>query len=94
VSVFAVNTIILLGLGFGLGLAIDYSLLMVSRFREELGRGLEPRHAVVRTMATAGRTVLVSGLTIALALASLLIFPPVFLRSMGSGEWLRSCSAR
>ena len=81
VSVFAVNTIILLGLG----LAIDYSLLMVSRFREELGRGLEPRLAVVRTMATAGRTVLVSGLTIALALASLLIFPQVFLRSMGFG---------
>jgi uncharacterized membrane protein YdfJ with MMPL/SSD domain len=81
VSVFAVNTILLLGLG----MAIDYSLLMVSRFREELRDGHDPSAAVLRTMATAGRTVLVSGLTIALALASLLIFPQVFLRSMGMG---------
>ena len=81
VSVFAVNTILLLGLG----MAIDYSLLMVSRFREELSDGHDPSVAVVRTMATAGRTVFVSGLTIALALASLLIFPQVFLRSMGMG---------
>jgi trehalose monomycolate/heme transporter len=81
VSVFAVNTILLLGLG----MAIDYSLLMVSRFREELRAGHDPSGAVLRTMATAGRTVFVSGLTIALALASLLIFPQVFLRSMGMG---------
>jgi RND superfamily putative drug exporter len=81
VSTFAVNTIILLGLG----MAIDYSLLIVSRFREELRAGYDPRQAVARTMATAGRTVLVSGLTIVVALASLLIFPQVFLRSMGLG---------
>jgi uncharacterized membrane protein YdfJ with MMPL/SSD domain len=81
VSVFAVNTILLLGLG----MAIDYALLMVSRFRDELRQGYQPHEAVGRTIATAGRTVLVSGLTITLALASLLIFPQVFLRSMGMG---------
>jgi uncharacterized membrane protein YdfJ with MMPL/SSD domain len=69
----------------GLGMAIDYALLMVGRFRDELRQGYEPREAVGRTVATAGRTVLVSGLTISLALASLLIFPQVFLRSMGMG---------
>jgi RND superfamily putative drug exporter len=81
VSVFAVNVITILGLG----LAIDYGLFMVSRFREELRRGLSTEEAVVRTMATAGRTVAISGLTVAVALASLLIFPQVFLRSMGFG---------
>ncbi len=81
VSVFAVNVITILGLG----LAIDYGLFMVSRFREELRRGLSTEEAVVRTMATAGRTVAVSGLTVAIALAGLLIFPQVFLRSMGFG---------
>jgi trehalose monomycolate/heme transporter len=81
VSVFAVNVITILGLG----LAIDYGLFMVSRFREELRRGLSTEDAVVRTMATAGRTVAVSGLTVAIALAGLLIFPQVFLRSMGFG---------
>jgi uncharacterized membrane protein YdfJ with MMPL/SSD domain len=81
VSTFAVNTITLLGLG----MAIDYSLFIISRFREELAAGHDTRTALVRTMATAGRTVLVSGVTIALALASLLIFPQVFLRSMGMG---------
>jgi len=81
VSTFAVNTIIVLGLGMG----IDYSLLVVSRFREELRVGHEPRDAVARTMATAGKTVVVSALTVALSLASLLIFPEVFLRSMAFG---------
>jgi uncharacterized membrane protein YdfJ with MMPL/SSD domain len=81
VSTFAVNTIILLGLG----MAIDYSLLIISRFREELATGAETHHAIQRTMTSAGRTVLVSGLTIALALASLLVFPQTFLRSMGIG---------
>jgi RND superfamily putative drug exporter len=81
VSTFAVNTILLLGLG----MAIDYSLLVVTRFREELHAGPDARTAVARTMSTAGRTVLVSGLTIALALSSLLIFPQVFLRSLGMG---------
>ncbi|HZB47600.1 MAG TPA: MMPL family transporter, partial [Mycobacteriales bacterium] len=81
VSVFAVNVITILGLG----LAIDYGLFVVGRFREELRRGLSTEDAVVRTMATAGRTVAVSGLTVAIALAGLLIFPQVFLRSMGFG---------
>jgi RND superfamily putative drug exporter len=65
VSTFAVNTIILLGLGMG----IDYSLLLVSRFREELSAGRDVRDAVARTVATAGRTVAVSALTVALSLA-------------------------
>ncbi|NJP43951.1 MMPL family transporter [Actinacidiphila epipremni] len=80
VSTFAANTITLLGLG----LAVDYSLLIVSRYRKEL-QTHEPAEAVVRTLATAGRTVLVSGLTVVLALSSLLIFPLVFLRSIGFG---------
>ncbi len=81
VSVFAVNIITLIGLG----LSIDYSLFIVSRFREELRAGYDTRSAVVRTMGTAGRTVAVSGLTVTLALASLLLFPQVFLKSMGYG---------
>ena len=81
VSVFALN----LTTGLGLGLAIDYSLFMVSRYREEIaktGPGLE---ALRRTVATAGRTVLFSSLTVAAALASLLVFPQRFLYSMGLG---------
>ncbi len=81
VSVFAVNVITLLGLG----LAIDYALFVVSRFREELARGRTTGEAVRVTMATAGRTVAFSGLTVAVALASLLLFPQTFLRSMGFG---------
>src|SRR5436305_2330945 len=81
VSVFAVNIITLIGLG----LSIDYSLFIVSRFREELRAGYEVREAVVRIMRTAGRTVAVSGMTVTLALASLLLFPQAFLRSMGYG---------
>jgi trehalose monomycolate/heme transporter len=81
VSVFAVNIITLIGLG----MAIDYALFLVSRFREELAAGRSTPDAVVHTMVTAGRTVLVSGLTIALALASLMIFPLTFLRSMSMG---------
>jgi RND superfamily putative drug exporter len=81
VSTFAVNSITLLGLG----MAVDYSLFMISRFREELRAGRNTGDAVAATMATAGRTVLVSGLTVALALASLLVFPENFLRSMGIG---------
>ncbi|GAA0903669.1 MMPL family transporter [Virgisporangium ochraceum] len=81
VSVFAVNVITLIGLG----LAIDYALFVVSRFREELSAGHDVPSAIERTMATAGRTVLVSGITVALALASLLIFPQVFMRSIGFG---------
>ncbi|MFG2008254.1 MMPL family transporter [Micromonospora sp. NPDC048868] len=81
VSVFAINVITLIGLG----MAVDYSLFVVSRFREELAAGHDTPAAIRRTMLTAGRTVLVSGLTIALAMASLLIFPQAFLRSMGLG---------
>jgi uncharacterized membrane protein YdfJ with MMPL/SSD domain len=81
VSVFSVNVVTILGLG----LAIDYGLFVVGRYREELARGLDTEAAIVRTMATAGRTVAVSGLTVAVSLAGLLIFPQVFLRSMGAG---------
>ncbi|MFI5958563.1 MMPL family transporter [Cryptosporangium sp. NPDC051539] len=81
VSVFSVNVVTILGLG----LAIDYGLFMVGRFREELARGAAVEDAVARTMSTAGRTVAVSGVTVAVSLAGLLIFPISFLRSMGLG---------
>ncbi|MEH1100341.1 MMPL family transporter [Micromonospora sp. CPCC 205561] len=81
VSVFAINVITLIGLG----MAVDYALFVVSRFREELAAGHDTPDAIRRTMATAGRTVLVSGLTVATAMASLLIFPQAFLRSMALG---------
>lgn len=76
VSVFAVNIITMLGLG----MAIDYALFVVNRFRGELGAGRTTAEAVAATLSTAGRTVFVSGLTVALALASLLIFPMAFLK--------------
>jgi RND superfamily putative drug exporter len=79
VSSFAISIVTILGLG----LAVDYGLFIVTRFREELDAGREVRDALSRTMATAGRTVAVSGLLVALALSSLLIYPQVFLRSMG-----------
>ena len=72
----------------GLGIAIDYSLLMVYRFREELARGGPQDDAVVRTMATAGRAVLFSGATVAIGLALLLFMPSPFMRSMGIGGFL------
>jgi trehalose monomycolate/heme transporter len=81
VSIFAVNLVTIMGLG----LAIDYGLFMVSRFREEIRRQPTVEAALSRTMATAGRTVAVSGITVAVSLAGLLIFPQVFLRSMGFG---------
>jgi uncharacterized membrane protein YdfJ with MMPL/SSD domain len=81
VSVFALNVITLIGLG----MAIDYALFVVSRFREELAAGRDTATAVERTVDTAGRTVVVSGLTVALALAGLLLFPQMFLRSMAYG---------
>lgn len=80
-SVFALNLIT----GLGLGLAIDYSLFMVSRFREELVQVGPGAEAVRRTVATAGRTVLYSAVTIAGAGVSLLVFPLRFLYSMGVG---------
>jgi trehalose monomycolate/heme transporter len=97
VSLYSVNITTIIGLGLG----IDYGLFIVTRFREELrrqtllaGGGTTPlqppgkeviEQAVQRTVATAGRTVLVSGVTVALALSSLMLFPAVFLRSMGYG---------
>ncbi|MEO6121699.1 MAG: MMPL family transporter, partial [Acidimicrobiales bacterium] len=77
VSIFSLN----LTTGMGLGLAIDYSLFVVSRFREELRRGLQPGPAVVRTVQTAGRTVIFSAATVAVSLSALLVFPLAFLRS-------------
>jgi uncharacterized membrane protein YdfJ with MMPL/SSD domain len=81
VSIFALNLVT----GMGLGLAIDYSLFMVSRYREEMARGAEPSVAIERTYRTAGRTVLFASLTIAAAMASLTVFPINFLWSMGVG---------
>jgi uncharacterized membrane protein YdfJ with MMPL/SSD domain len=81
VSLFAVNVVTILGLG----LAIDYGLFVVSRFREEVRRQDSVEDALVRTLATAGRTVVVSGITVAISLSGLLIFPQIFLRSMGFG---------
>ncbi|MGI8572328.1 MAG: MMPL family transporter [Solirubrobacteraceae bacterium] len=80
-STFALNLVI----GLGLGLAIDYSLFCVSRFREELGRGAEVPDAIRTTMQTAGRTVLFSSVTVAGAMACLTVFPQRFLVSMGLG---------
>ena len=72
----------------GLGIAIDYSLLIVYRFREELHRHDSKDDAIVRTMATAGRAVVFSGATVAIGLALLLFMPSPFMRSMGIGGFL------
>ncbi|MGV4926797.1 MMPL family transporter (plasmid) [Streptomyces sp. BHT-5-2] len=77
VSVFATN----ITTALGLGLAIDYSLFIVTRYREELARGLGTTEAVAQSVRTAGRTVLFSALTVALSLLALLVFPLYFLRS-------------
>ena len=77
VSVFALN----LTTALGLGLAIDYCLLMVARFREELGHGRTVERALAHTVQTAGRTVLYSGATVAASLTALLVFPVAYLRS-------------
>ena len=79
VSVFALNLVT----GMGLGLGIDYSLLMVNRFREELHNGKSIEDAVVTTVKTAGKTVFYSGLTVALTLGSMIVFPQSFLKSFG-----------
>jgi uncharacterized membrane protein YdfJ with MMPL/SSD domain len=88
-SVFAVNLVT----GMGLGLGIDYSLFVLSRYREELASGLTPAAAILRTLQTAGRTVLYSSLTVAGALASMLVFPLRFLYSMGVGGAIVALSA-
>ena len=79
VSVFALNLIT----GLGLGLGIDYALLMVNRFREELHHGKSVEDSVVTTVATAGKTVFYSGLTVLVTMASMLFFPLDFLKSFG-----------
>lgn len=86
VSIFSINVISLLGMG----LAIDYALFVISRFREELALYDEdddeaPKKAMRTTLATAGRTVLFSGFTVAAAMSALLVFPQNFLRSLGYG---------
>jgi RND superfamily putative drug exporter len=80
-SIFAVNLVT----GMGLGLGIDYSLFVLARYREELAAGVDTSTALGRTLRTAGRTVLYSSLTVAGALASMLVFPMRFLYSMGIG---------
>ncbi|MFJ4617993.1 MMPL family transporter [Streptomyces sp. NPDC088812] len=77
VSVFAIN----LTTALGLGLAVDYALFIVRRFREELAGGADPSTAIATTLRTAGRTVLFSALTVAVSLAAMLVFPQYFLRS-------------
>ena len=77
VSIYALS----LTTAMGLGLAIDYSLFIVSRFREEVRAGLAPHDAVRRSVVTAGRTVTFSALTVAASLGALLVFPLAFLRS-------------
>lgn len=77
VSTFALNLTLVLGLGLG----VDYGLFILARFREALGRGKPVPDAVAESVATAGRTVLFSGITVAVSLAALLVFPSSFLRS-------------
>ena len=79
VSIFALNLIT----GMGLGLGIDYALLMVNRFREELHRGKDVEVAIVNTVKTAGKTVFYSGITVIITLTALTFFPLMFLKSFG-----------
>ncbi len=77
VSIFALN----LAIAMGLALAIDYTLLILSRFRDELAAGQTRDAALIRTMVTAGRTVLFSAVTVALSMATMVLFPQYFLKS-------------
>lgn len=77
VSIFALNVTVALGLA----LAIDYTLLIISRYRDELADGTDPDRALIRTMQTAGRTVLFSAVTVALSMSVMVIFPMYFLKS-------------
>ncbi len=77
VSIFALN----LSTAMGLALAIDYTLLIISRYRDELAEGVPRDRALARTMSTAGRTVLFSATTVALSMVAMLLFPMYFLKS-------------
>ena len=77
VSIFALN----LSIALGLALAIDYTLLIISRYRDELADGADRDEALIRTMATAGRTVLFSAMTVALSMVAMVLFPMYFLKS-------------
>ncbi|MDV3124296.1 MMPL family transporter [Mycobacterium sp. 21AC1] len=77
VSIFALN----LTVAMGLALAIDYTLLIISRYRDELAEGADREQALARTMVTAGRTVLFSALTVALSMVAMVLFPMYFLKS-------------
>jgi putative drug exporter of the RND superfamily len=77
VSIYALNITV----AMSLALAIDYTLLIVSRFRDELADGADRNQALIRTMATAGRTVLFSAMTVALSMMALMLFPMYFLKS-------------
>ena len=84
ISIFAKNTASMIGLGLG----IDFSLLMVSRFREELDKGLSPHQATVNTVATAGRSIVFSALTVMLGLSVLLLYKLSLVRSIAIGMLL------
>ena len=94
VSVFALN----LSTAMGPALAIDYTLLIISRYRDELADGVDRDQAVIRTMTTAGRTVLFSAVTVALSMVAMVLFLMYFLRSfayagvatVASRRWPRS----
>jgi putative drug exporter of the RND superfamily len=77
VSIFALN----LSTALGLALAVDYTLLIISRYRDELAEGSDPDQALIRTMATSGRTVLFSAVTVALSMSATALFPMYFLKS-------------
>jgi RND superfamily putative drug exporter len=79
VSIYALN----LTVAMGLALAVDYTLLILSRFRDELAKGADREEALIRTMATAGRTVLFSAVTVALSMVTMVLFPQHFLMSFG-----------
>ncbi|MFC4375968.1 MMPL family transporter [Nocardia halotolerans] len=89
VSVFALN----MTTALGLALAIDYSLFIVSRYREELAAGAAPEAAVIRAIQTAGRTVVYSALVVALSLSALLVFPQYFFRSFAYAGIAVVCAA-
>ena len=89
IAIFVIPIVTMVGLAVG----IDYSLLIVTRFREEMNRGFGPHEAAVRSMTTAGRAVVISGLTVLIGFASLLLTPASETRSVGIGGLLVVMSA-